>query len=195
MPNFRNVARGKRCSRLYEVVVHVANKCSAENGGEYPQLGPGAKVAQISGNKEKIEQQFLEIIIVSIPEIDDRLGQQGLVSIAEHIEAEKPQQGDPSVTRDGMPKRFPNQFKVDGDPGRDWRNRRLAGNDLIEAGERKVITAKHARKRVSRLAVKYRSQNLPNQIEQQRQDQQLQRRKHRPGVALGGLRFALRQVV
>ena len=72
-----------------QVIVHVADERRHEHRGKQPQPGPFAEPAYKGRVEKKFHHDFLEVVIVAVPEFYHSFRQQGLIRVAEHIEAKK----------------------------------------------------------------------------------------------------------
>src|SRR5262245_30682005 len=166
-PQGFEVAIDKRTPRLEHVIVHVAEKGRGKNRGHDAQRRPGAKVTEIRREEEKFNHQFLEIVVITVPKVDDRFSQQRLVSVAEYVEAEQTHDPYPGVALGGQEQGFPNQVAVKAGPGYDQRGSGVAVEDLLDAGNPEIVAAEQRREWTLRIAVNYRGHNLQQRFPQQ----------------------------
>ena len=83
------------------MIIHIPEKSRAKSRKKKPDFIVYFGKAQVDWKEKKLNQQFLKIIIVTVPELEDRLGEKRFVRVPKNIKPEKAKAANDAVSQDG----------------------------------------------------------------------------------------------
>jgi glucan phosphoethanolaminetransferase (alkaline phosphatase superfamily) len=176
-PHPGQIGLQQRALPLQEVVVHVAGAGRHRRRREHAQPRLPLEPAREGGEEEELGQQLLEVEVVAVPELHDGGGQQGLVGVAEDVEAGQAEDPHHLVAADRQLQHLADQLRVHAQPGDDEPGLGLAGEEAPEPHQAQVEAAEGAGHGAGRVAVDHAVHQGQRGLPRERQREQLEPRQ------------------
>ena len=84
-----------------EMIVEVAERGGSQDGQGDPHRSRAPTGCHEHGKKEELYEYLLEVVVVSIPELEDRCREKWFVGIPEDAKSSQPESADDEVAADG----------------------------------------------------------------------------------------------